>query len=85
MFPKTAGANKKDIVPLICKHFGRMEKYFLNIYFQSYDWLRNPFLHDPSNNLQLRFLEEEEQTDMSNDRTLKLNYLEMSLDTFFLY
>lgn len=88
MFRKTADIKNKDIVPLICEHLESLEKniekYFPNICVENYDWLRNPFIPDPSNKLQLSLCEEEELTDIRNDRTLKLKYMEMSLQTFWI-
>lgn len=88
MFPKTAATKNKDIVPLICEHLESLqkniEKYFPNISVESYDWLRNPFIYDPSNSQQLSLSEEEELTDIRNDRTLKLKYKEVSLETFWI-
>lgn len=88
MFRKTADIKNKDIVPLICEHLESLEKniekYFPNICVENYDWLRNPFIPDPSNKQQLSLREEEELTDIRNDRTLKLKYMEMSLQTFWI-
>lgn len=89
MFLKTAHANKKDTVPLICEHLGnlvrRIEKYFPNISVESSHWLTNPLVHDPLNKPQFNLLEEEERTDICNDSKLKLNFLEMSLETIWIH
>lgn len=88
MFPKTAATKNKDIVPLICEHLEslekNLEKYFPNVSVASYNWLRNPLIYDPSNSQQLSLIEEEELTDIRNDRTLKLKYKEVSLETFWI-
>lgn len=87
VFQKTAEANNTDIVPLIKEHLESLErsieKYFPNISAGSYDWLRNPFIHDPLNKPQLN-IQEEELISIRNDRTLKLQYLEMTLQSFWI-
>lgn len=88
MFQKTAAANNTDIVPLITDHLTSLErsieKYFPNISTESYDWLRNPFVLDPLHKPQLSTHEEEELIDIRNDRTLRLQYMEMSLESFWI-
>ncbi|XP_066969170.1 protein FAM200A-like [Macrobrachium rosenbergii] len=88
MFQKTAEAKYTDIIPLIKEHLeileGNIEKYFPNISANQYDWVRNPFIHDPSSKTQLSILEEEELINIRNDPTLKLEYLDMLLESFWI-
>ena len=88
MFQKTAEAKYTDIIPLMKEHLEilerNIEKYFPNVSADQYGWVRNPFVYDPSSKQQLSILEEEELINIRNDGTLKLEYLDMSLESFWI-
>ena len=46
--------------------------------------MRNPFVRDPLSKPQLTVEEEEELISIRNDRTLKLQYSEMSIEKFWI-
>ncbi|XP_068228064.1 zinc finger BED domain-containing protein 5-like [Palaemon carinicauda] len=76
MFQKTAETKYTDIITLIKEHLEilelNIEKYFPNISADQHDWVRNPFIHDPSSKPQLSIFEEEELISIRNNHTLKL-------------
>ena len=88
MFPNTAATNNNEIIPLIIEHLtiqqDKIQHYFPNISIENYDWVRNPFVFGASNNVQLSIKEEEEFTDICNDRTLRLKHKEVELETFWI-
>ncbi len=61
-----------------------MQKYFLSLNIEKYDWFRNPFI-PISDDFDLKVLEQEELAYISSNRNLKIKYSETSLDIFFIY
>ncbi|XP_068236967.1 protein FAM200A-like [Palaemon carinicauda] len=88
MFQKTAENKYTDIIPLIEEPLEilefNIEKYFHNISADQYNWVRNPYIQDPSSKLPLSIPEEEELISVHIDSTLKLEYLDMALESFLI-
>jgi len=88
MFPSVAKTLNKEILPLILNHLDSLQEkvghYFPSLSIESYDWVRNPFVEVPSSLDQFTIEEEEELSDISNDRTLKLKYSQESLNSFWI-
>ena len=85
-FPKTAESKlKNDISLLIINHLillqNKINNYFPNLEIQDCDWIRNPFISTDTRNLSL--VEEEELTEIKNDRSLFMMYKESNLDRFW--
>ncbi|XP_071054686.1 zinc finger BED domain-containing protein 5-like [Onthophagus taurus] len=82
MFAKIPDGNS-----LVKSHLDTLQqavaKYFPSIHIEKHDWIRNPFTGNTSySNLCLE--EEEELISLSSDRTLKLKYSELPLNTFWI-
>lgn len=87
MFPLTSKCELRNkIQPLIHDHLlqlrERLDGYFPTLDINQYDWIRNPFALSSTCDLQL--VEEEELTDLKNNRTLKLRYQEADLCNFWI-
>jgi hypothetical protein len=86
MFPLVAATKYNSILPLISDHLGVLHQkighYFPSLSTEKYDWVRNPFISASSD--QLTIVEEEELSDISNDRSLKLKHGSSSLNTFWI-
>ena len=87
MFPSTLKRNCPEIAPLILNHLDtllkNLDKYFLSISIDQYDWARSPFVEFEPSKGQFTFTEEELDS-ISSDRTLKLKHSELILDAFWL-
>lgn len=59
--------------------------YFPNIPAESYDWLRHPSVHDAVYKPQHSILEDKELISISNYCTTKLQYLEITLESFSIH
>jgi len=87
MFPLVAKTNHTDIHPLILDHLDELHEkvghYFPSLSTEKYDWVRNPFVEEKSTDI-FTFQEEEELSDILNDRTLKLKYSQQNLNSFWI-
>ena len=85
MFPLLQISNSEEMKNIIFKHLcileNDMDFYFPSLKTESYDWIRNPFVPS-SNNLCLKA--EEELMAISCDRTLRLKYSEITIDSFWI-
>ena len=85
MFPLLQISNSEEMKNIIFKHLcileNDMDFYFPSLKTESYDWIRNPFVPS-SNNLSLKA--EEELMAISCDRTLRLKYSEITIDSFWI-
>ena len=89
MFPKTAECELKcEISSLIVEHLTllrvKTDHYFPNIDIKDYDWIRNPFLTNPTINIDLSLIEEEELAEIKNDRSMLMIYEDGDLDSFWI-
>ena len=84
-----SGADYEEVIPLITSHLEslseKIDKYFPSFSLEIYDWVRNPFRELSANSPNAFTLHEEEQfTELQSDRTLKLNFNDVSLDVFWI-
>ncbi|VVC45160.1 Hypothetical protein CINCED_3A002606 [Cinara cedri] len=90
MFPRTAERNVDAGLILLIRESivllnDKMTKYFPGINAEDYDWVRNPFGVSVNEVIGLTFAEEDNLISLKNDRTLKLKFKEMTLNTFWIY
>ncbi len=87
MFPLVHDTNSKEIILIIVDHLitfeDNIQKYFLSLNIEKYDWVRNPFI-STSDDFDLKLSEQEELASISSDRSLKIKQSETSLDTFWI-
>lgn len=89
MFPLTAKTKFTDqMIPILNNSLilfdEKLNHYFLLIDLKLFDWVRNPF----SSNLettQLSLIEEEELTELKNDRTHQMKLNEFKLGKFWIF
>ncbi|XP_050503440.1 protein FAM200A-like [Diabrotica virgifera virgifera] len=88
MFPSIR-ANIEEMKSVIIEHLTLLEEkidhYFPFLNTDNYDWIRNPFISINMSKHQLSLQEEEELVGLSTDRTLKLEFSEMSLEEFWIF
>jgi hypothetical protein len=88
MFPLVSKTNFEDILPLISIHLDSLQSqvkhYFPSLKTEKFDWVRNPFAECQSSFNQFTIQEEEELNDICSDRTLQLQYSQISLNQFWI-
>ena len=80
---------QKLVFPIIGEHLTRLEnkikQYFPSISIEEFDWICNPFLDlSVINHYNFKLCREEELARISSNRTLKLNYVQLPMDAFWI-
>jgi hypothetical protein len=88
MFDSLKNEKYDEIIPDITEHLtlleAKLENYFPSLNVEFYDWIRNPFGIFDTSQAQFSLQEEEELVSLSTDRTLKMKFLEASVDEFWI-
>jgi hypothetical protein len=87
MFPTMGVHSTQNMIPIVVMHLtslqDNIEYYFPSLNTEKYDWIRNPFVNDPSN-IGFSLRDEEELAIMSSDRSLKIKHSTEPIDTFWI-
>ena len=92
MFTRTAAASENIDAPfrsVIRESLDLLQselvQYFPDICVKEYDWIRNPFVVSMIDVQGLQLTEEEEMCTLKTDRTLHLQFPELTLNKFWLF
>ncbi|XP_039272731.2 zinc finger BED domain-containing protein 5-like [Styela clava] len=91
MFPltnKCQGVNTAALCEVIVKHLKILEQkisfYFSSVTTEYLDWVRDPFSSALAFGMDMTLQEQEELTELKQDRCLKLSFADLPLDSFWL-
>ncbi|KAL7646078.1 UNVERIFIED_CONTAM: hypothetical protein RMT77_002979 [Armadillidium vulgare] len=86
MFPSMRTTCTQEMILVVVSHLTALDesidRYFPSLITEEYDWIRNPFIN-VSSNIGLQLCEEELAT-ISSDRGLKIKYLTVPIETFWI-